>query len=351
VTTSKKKSLHINRWIVALLLVAVVVLGVVVKPAQPEVSLAAESLLGYGENHKPIPMLTLPLLGEIPLVNTLVTTVIVDLVVIVLALVAARGIHVDGSPSRGVAGIFETIFGAIYNLVENTVGKKWARQVFPLVATIILLVLTANLLKLFPGMESIGLIKESHGEEAGNKIIEIIPGLAGLTAEKAEHGGYHLVPFFRSPSTDLNFTASLAIIAVVMVQVFGVRANGPAYFGKFLNFGRFVKMWVRKDLNAFDVINPLIDIFVGVLEFISECARVISFSFRLLGVMFGGTVLVIVLGSILPVTQFGLLFLELFFGVIQALVFGVLTMVFIAIATMGHDEHSEGHGEVQAAHA
>ncbi len=340
-TAPKKKTLNINRWIVVLLLVAVVFLGIKVKPARPVVSLAGEYLTEA-------PLMVLPLLGEIPLTNTLVTTIIVDLVVIGLALAAGRGIHADGSASKGIAGFFEVIFEAIYNLVEKTVGKKWAKQVFPLVATIIILVLTANLLKLFPGMESIGLIEHSEGH--GNEVIEIIPGLAGLTAVEAEHGGYHLVPFFRSPSTDLNFTASLALIAVITVQFFGIRANGPGYFGKFLNFGRFFKMWVKRDVNAFDAINPFIDIFVGILEFISEFAKIISFSFRLLGSMFGGAVLVIVLGTLLPISQFGLYFLELFFGVIQALVFGVLTLVFIAIAIKGHGKHAEEHGEAQAAH-
>ncbi len=338
-TTRKKKELHITRWLVLALLIAVGIVGVLVKPARPDVSLKGETLV------------TFPLLGGLTLTNTFVTTVIVDLIVIVLALAAGRGIRADGSPSKGIAAIFETIFGAIYSLVEKTVGKKWAKQVFPLVATIITLVLTANLLKLFPGMESIGLIEPLTGGETGHATIDIIPGLVGLTATETTANAYKLVPFFRSPSTDLNFTASLALIAVVMVQYFGVRANGPRYFGKFLNFGRFLKMWIQRKVGPFDAINPFIDIFVGMLEFISEFAKIISFSFRLLGSMFGGAVLVIVLGTLLPVSQFGLYFLELFFGVIQALVFGVLTMVFIAIATKGHGEHADEHGEVQKAHA
>lgn len=345
-TTNKKKTFPFNRWIVVLLLVAVFFVAAKVAPARPAVSLAAEKLTEE-------PLLHLPLLGDVPLTNTLLTTLIVDAVVILLAFLARRGIHADGSPSSGLGNLFEAIFGAIYGLVESTVGKKWAKQVFPFVSTIILLVLVANILKLFPGMESIGLIEHVHGDHHGNEVVEIVPGLLGLTAREAEHGGYHLIPFFRSPSTDLNFTAALAILAVVTVQIFGVRANGLPYFGKFLNFGRFVKMWVKKDLGPFEVINPFIDIFVGVLEFISEFAKIISFSFRLLGAMFGGAVLVIVLGTLVPFTQFGLYFLELFFGVIQALVFGVLTMVFIAIATSGHGEHSDGHeahGEAQAAH-
>ncbi|MCJ7585108.1 MAG: F0F1 ATP synthase subunit A [Anaerolineales bacterium] len=334
----EEKPRHITRWLVLLLLVAVGVVSMwLVKPARPEVSLAGETLLEH-------PLVTLPVLGNISLTNTLLTTVIVDAIVIILALAAGRGIRADGSPSRGIANVFETIFEALYNLVEQTVGKKWAKQVFPLVSTIIILVLTANLLKLFPGMESIGLIEPSISGETGHTTIDIVPGLVGLTATEATTNAYKLVPFFRSPSTDLNFTASLALIAVFMVQVFGVRANGPRYFGKFLNFGRFfnmgVKMWVKQEeVNAFDMMNPFIDIFVGILESISEFAKIISFSFRLLGSMFGGALLVVVMGTLLPVSQFGLYFLELFFGVVQALVFGMLTLVFISLVTKGHGKH------------
>lgn len=340
-TTAKNKTRHLNRWLVVLLLVSLIFVTSWVAPARPGVSLAAEPLSEE-------PLLHLPILGDVPLTNTLLTTFIVYVIVILLALFARRGIHPDGSPSNGLGHFFEAIFGAVYTLVESTVGKKWTKEVFPFVSTIILVVLVANILKLFPGMESIGLIEHVHEGHRGNEVIEIIPGLLGLTAQPAEHHGYHLIPFFRSPSTDLNFTAALAILAVLTVQIFGVRANGLAYFGKFLNFGRFVKMWGKKEVGPFDVINPFIDIFVGLLELVSEFAKIISFSFRLLGAMFGGAVLVIVLGTLLPVTQFGLYFLELFFGVIQALVFGVLTMVFIGIATAGHGEHQDGHSEAHS---
>jgi len=106
-------------------------------------------------------------------------------------------------------------------------------------------------------------------------------------------------------------------------------------------------MWTRKDLGPFDVMNPFIDIFAGILETISEFAKIISFSFRLLGAMFGGAVLTIVIGSLLPFGHFGVLFLEIFFGFVQALVFGMLTMVFMAVATQSHghgdEEHAEAH--------
>jgi F-type H+-transporting ATPase subunit a len=84
----------------------------------------------------------------------------------------------------------------------------------------------------------------------------------------------------------------------------------------------------------------LLDIFVGLLEFIAEIAKVISFSFRLFGNIFAGSVLLFLIGSLVPVfVQSGVVLFELLVGTIQALVFGMLTMVFMTMATQGHDDH------------
>jgi F-type H+-transporting ATPase subunit a len=101
-----------------------------------------------------------------------------------------------------------------------------------------------------------------------------------------------------------------------------------------------VKMWVREHVGAFDVIMPLLDVFVGMLELIAEFAKILSFSFRLFGNIFAGSVLLFVLGSLIPIfVQSGVVLFELFVGVIQALVFGMLTMVFMTMATQGHEDH------------
>lgn len=342
-TEPEKKKRNINRWIVVLLLVLVGVMASFFPPIRPVVMLPGEPLVEHGIN--------LPVVGEIKLTNTILTTIIIDLIVLWMAFGVKRNLGDANRPSKGIAAVFEMIMGALFDMAQTTAGKKWAKTVFPIMATIILLVLVANLIKLVPGMETIGFMKEAH--EHGYAKVDIIPGaLSYLSAqeihieegETGEHA-YEVVPFFRSPSTDLNFTAALALIAVFMVQVAGVRSNGLGYFSKFLNVGRFTKMWTKKDLGPFEVINPFIDIFVGILETISEFAKIISFSFRLLGSMFGGAILAIVIGSLMPVAHFGILFLELFFGVIQALVFGMLTLVFMAVATQSHG-HSEGeHAE------
>ena len=356
-TKTKAKTRNINRWIVVLLLVGVGVAASIFPPVRPVVMLPGEPLTGT--------LFPLPVVGDFKLTNTILTTVIVYAILLAIALGARKGFGDGSQAPTGIAVALEMILGYLYDMVENTAGKKWARSVFPIMATIILLVLVSNLIKLLPGMETIGLMKEAHGH--GYAKVEVIPGVLsyisneeivaheetaeGTTAEHtledatAEAKPYEVVPFFRSPSTDLNFTAALAVSAVVMVQVMGVRANGFGYFKKFLSVERFVKMWGKKKLGPFDVINPFIDIFVGILESISEFAKIISFSFRLLGAMFGGAILAIVIGSLLPVAHFGILFLELFFGFVQALVFGMLTLVFMTVASQSHGSHEEGHGE------
>jgi F-type H+-transporting ATPase subunit a len=152
-----------------------------------------------------------------------------------------------------------------------------------------------------------------------------------------ERGEYVLAPFLRGISVDLNFTVSLAIIAVVMIQVVGFRAQGLGYLSKFFNTRR---MFTVPFFGAMDFL-------VGLLELISEISKILSFAFRLFGNMFAGIVLVAIVAgllgrfSILPAM---VMMFELFVGIIQAFVFGMLTMVFMAQATQGHgEEHDEDH--------
>ncbi len=225
----------------------------------------------------------------------------------------------------------EAILEILYNLTEGSAGAKWARAIFPWFATILIYVLFANLLKLIPGFELIGILHQAHGEG------HAISSSGMLLPTKLEEGGYILAPFFRGISVDLNFTAALALIAVVMIQVIGFRAQGAGYLSKFFNTRRMFKV----------PFFGAMDFLVGLLELISELSKILSFAFRLFGNMFAGIVLVAIVAgllgkfSILPAM---IMMFELFVGVIQAFVFGMLTMVFMAQATQGHgEEHAEAH--------
>jgi len=141
-----------------------------------------------------------------------------------------------------------------------------------------------------------------------------------------------VVPFARALSTDLNFTLALALISVVMTQVIGVQAQGIHYFSKFLNF---TTMFKKPFLGFMDFI-------VGLLETISEFSKILSFTFRLFGNMFAGMVLMALVGVMVPIFVPSLImFFELFIGAIQAFVFGMLTLTFMAQATQGHGGEAE----------
>jgi len=144
-----------------------------------------------------------------------------------------------------------------------------------------------------------------------------------------------LVPFFRGISVDLNFTLAIALISVFMTQVIGIRAQGIGYFAKFFNVRR---LFTTPFFGAMDFL-------VGLLEIISELSKIISFSLRLFGNMFAGVVLTAIVASLLgkfSILPSMLMMFELFVGIIQAFVFGMLTMVFMAQATQGHS-HEEKH--------
>lgn len=165
---------------------------------------------------------------------------------------------------------------------------------------------------------------------------------SGHAAEEAHHGNPDLLvvtPFVRGASTDINFTIALALLSVFSAQLFGVQALGVAYFYKFINLPALG--------NAGKNPMGIMDFAVGILELISEISKIISFAFRLLGNLFAGLVLFVVIpflvATVLPVVIYAL---ELFVGIIQAFVFFMLTLVFARLAMEGHghdEEHEEGH--------
>ena len=319
-----------RRWVALVLIILGIYLGGVFVPVQPEITVAAEKLIEE-------PLFNLGPLGDFYLVNTLPTLVLTLILLLWLAWATNRSLKKSAETDlvpRGVGNAMEAILEMLYNLTEGSAGAKWAKAIFPWFATIMIYVLFANLLKLIPGFESIGVLHHAAGEGHAKEL------LAGnwylFTADKGE---YILAPFFRGISVDLNFTASLALISVVMIQVIGFRAQGWGYLSKFFNTRRMFKV----------PFFGAMDFLVGLLELISELSKILSFAFRLFGNMFAGIVLVAVVASMLgfiSILPAMIMMFELFVGLIKAFVFGMLTMVFMAQATQGHgheEEHSDAH--------
>jgi F-type H+-transporting ATPase subunit a len=313
-------------------------------------------------------------ISGLTLTNTLMGTLLADLLVLLFAFGATR--RLKEVPGR-FQGLFEMLTDALYSLAKSTAGSN-ARKVFPLMATIFLFLLFANWLELVPAVDSVGLmhcaeagqsgysrngavleVKQAlyrgerateadyeacHAQEQGNTghaAVEPEPGTEGVgtnpveQAEPANDHIYVVTSFVRAATTDLNLTLALAVLAVLAVQYFGIRALGFGYFAKFINIPALDKL-DKKPMGVMDFA-------VGLLDIISELSRVISFGFRLFGNLFAGQVLLFVIpflaGALLPLAVYGF---ELFVGVIQAFVFGMLLLVFAAMATTGHG-HEEEH--------
>jgi F-type H+-transporting ATPase subunit a len=213
---------------------------------------------------------------------------------------------VPGKFQNFIELVVESIFNFFESVVQNT---KQTKIFFGLCATILLYVAFSNWFGLLPGVGSIGFYEQHEGHTI-------------------------LVPLFRSAYSDVNMTMAIAIISVFMSQVIGIGQLGTFhYLGKFF-------------------VNPLKDpigSFVGLLELVSEFAKIISFTFRLYGNVFAGEVLLAVIGFLLPfIAPLPFYGLELFVGLVQGLVFCLLTLVFLKMAATPHGDHEEhGHSSHQ----
>lgn len=333
--TKRKWRFGVNRWIV----LACVILGIIgannFAPVQPHILVKPEELTSQG--------LIIPGIGEIKLTNTMVAMFIVDALLVLMIIAVQRAVRKSSLVPSGFSGAIEFLLEALYGLTETSAGK-WARRIFPYFFSIFIVVLVGNFTKLLPGVESIGFLEESPDgvpiQHLFGSISTIIPTGVGPK--------YTLVAFVRGLPTDLNFTVALALFSVIMTQVIGVRSQGFRYFSKFFNT---LTLFSKPGFGA-------IDLAVSILELISEFAKILSFSFRLFGNMFAGMILLVLMGTMLPVFFPSLVLLfEVFIGAIQAFVFGMLTMVFMSQAAQGHggeehkEDHKELHAEVQASQA
>jgi len=303
-------------------------IGLGIKPIMPHVYLP-------GEKYSEVPLFTIPFIGPFYFTNTTFGLIVADIIVVLLAIGVSRGVKSGKMVLTGISGAVEALMEMLHGITEGTAGK-WTKQIFPWFATITLLVLAANWSGLVPGNETIGIIHEYKNGYALEHFGPLTTIWDSGAEGKGEGKSYAVIPFMRPVSTDLNFTFALAVVAVVMIQVIGFRSQGISYMWKFWNVGGLFS----KPIFGF------IDFGVGLLELVSEFSKILSFAFRLFGNMFAGAVLLFVIGSLVPVFAQALFYLlEFFVGLIQAIVFGMLTMVFMSQATQGHggEHHEEAH--------
>lgn len=349
-------------------------MSVFLMPLRPYIQLPGETIHRWAEGS--------PLKGSLAFgfgfTNTFLAALVTFVVLLIITFsLRARSRTADEVPT-GAYNFFEMIIEISYNYVEGYAGK-WTKQFFPFFMTFILWIVLANWMALLPGFDSIGKWETSgeiavhvyeleEGEKPKDEVYDALEEAAlaensqglrngifllnpqtnadpnaplgpekhhaptGLNPEAAD---WTIVPYLRPAATDLNFTIALALISVVMTQYYGMRALGLRYWLKFFPFYRGKGDEIAKSPLA------VMDIGVGLLEFISEIFKIVSFAFRLVGNIFAGMVLLFVIGSLLPAANLLFYHLEFGIGLLQGVVFALLTLTFMAGAT--EDHHGEEH--------
>lgn len=227
-----------------------------------------------------------------PITNSLLMTWLVMALLIGFAFFFGRKIAMV--PGKLQAGIEWAVEGSFAYIKETLGTEQLAKRFFPLIASIFLFVALANVLEFVPGVGSLGILHEGHA----------------------------LTPLLRAPAADLNFTLALAMISFFTIEITGLATLGVLRYGsKFVN------------------LKSPVGFAVGLIELVSNLGRLISFSFRLFGNIFAGEVMILVAIFFLPyVVPAPLMMFEMFIGLVQGLVFAMLTLFFIKLAIMEPEE-------------
>jgi len=257
-----------------------------------------------------------------PVTNTLLGSIIAG---IILILVFVLGTRRQALVPHGMQNAIEALVEFLVGLINGVVGgdRKRARTFFPLVASFFFFILVANLIDILPGVDTIGQI-DAKAIEAQHLTGQPVLGflLFGDISNK-------IIPWIRPATTDLNLNLAMAVVAIVTAQSFGFFTLGPKrHLSKYFNF------------------RGPIDFFVGILELVGEFTRIVSLAFRLFGNVFAGSAVLAVFAFLLPVVA-NLIFVpfEIFVAAVQALIFALLTLIFLQISSVSHEEH--GHEEEQ----
>lgn len=241
-------------------------------------------------------------IGSFAVTNSMITGFIGYILVIWLFFATRRAIMTGkkGYVTSMVAWVFEMLYGTVRQVIQN---DAIAKKVAPLAITLFFVIIV-------------------------NYWMGILPGVGTITVGEG-------TPVFRGLVADLNVTFALAIITMVMAQVYAAKVHG--FFG---NLGRYFRNPIKDPAGAFE----------GILELIAEFSRLLALSLRLFGNVFAGEVLLVAVGYVAAyfasVAMLPFMLFELFIGTVQAYVFFMLTTVFISLGTVAH-----GHGDSSSDHS
>src|SRR3989338_5034038 len=261
-------------------------------------------------------------IGSFPVYNTFINSTLVLIGFVILGLVLRkRSAELPDKIQNFAESILEVCLGYMDQVTHD---RKKSIKFLPIAGSLFLFILVSNWMGIFPGIGSIGRWMVVHGER-------------------------ELVPLFRPANTDLNMTLAMGILAVALSHIFGIVAIGFwKYANKFVKLGDIWRSFRRPtgDLpkgvkRGGSIFVAFVEFAVGIIEIFSEVAKMVSMSLRLFGNVFAGEVLLTVMASLLAfVVPLPFIALEILVGLIQAVVFAMLVLVYLTIATM----------EVEAAH-
>jgi len=251
--------------------------------------------------------------GGFTVTNALLNSWLAVIILVLFFIAAGRKIK---KIPKGIQNIFEFLLESALVFADSiTMDRKKSQKLLPICLTLFLFILVNNYLGLMPFVGSIGFIKEMHGER-------------------------FFIPMFRGATADLNTTLALALFSIIAIHLFGAITVGFwNYFNRFINIKAFLEIpgKFKKDKNII-LVNP-IKAFVSLIEIIGEIAKVASLSLRLFGNIFAGEVLLVSMMAIFAfLTPIPFMFLEIIVGLVQALVFSILVLVFMSMATSA-EEH------------
>ena len=282
-------------------------------PSYPDIpkafELTGEPLASFGETGQGFDLAGIGVKFDISYTNAHFTMLLVVLLLTAIAVLATR--RLSDEPS-GLQNFVELLVQGLADFVES-IGGSGALKYLPLFGTLFLFLITANWLSVVPFVGQ--------------------------------------VIWLHSPTADYHTNLGLAMVAFVMYQAEGFRANGLAYVKRWFNFSGFAEPGgvITK------VGMGIIFVLVGLIEFASELFRMLTLTLRLWGNVLGGEIMLVVMSALLFVPGLAQLFvvLEVFIGLVQGLIFSLLVLIYFILATESHEEHSEGeqHAEVQHAPA
>ncbi len=269
-----------------------------------------------GGAHEGLPVHALRIFDNLPITNSMLMSWVAAVVVILFARIATGKMTLVPS---GLQNFAEWVVESLYGFLEGILGTHLVKRTFWFFGGVFVLILSSNWLGLVPGVGTFGRLVEQNGHES-------------------------FIPYFRGGNADLNMTAALAIVATVLWFYWALTENGPVGFLKHI-------FAPKGEFNGFMKVMMIVIFFlVGIIEVFSILLRPVALSFRLFGNIYAGeNMLELMMGMVknpyfkfLPALPF--YFLELLVGFIQALVFMLLTSVFLQlICSHGDDHHEKAH--------